>query len=90
MKKALNGNASINLADGAIKGIDIAGTVRDVKSKLNVLKSGSNVDSDQSKKTDFSELTGTFNIKNGVAHNDDLTMKAPILRLAKGDSKGRY
>ncbi len=88
LKKALNGNAAINLADGAIKGIDVAGTVRDVKSKLNVLKSGSNVDSDKSKKTDFSELTGTFNIKNGVAFNDDLTMKAPILRLAKGDSKG--
>lgn len=88
LKKALAGNAAMNLADGAIKGIDIAGMVRDVKGKLNVLKSGSNTDSDKSKKTDFSELTGTFVIKNGVAHNEDLAMKAPIFRLTKGESKG--
>ena len=44
--------------------------------------------SDDSKKTDFSELTASFTIKDGVAHNEDLAMKAPILRLAKGDSHG--
>ena len=43
---------------------------------------------DKTKKTDFSELTATFDIKNGVAHNEDLAMKAPVLRLAKGDSRG--
>jgi len=42
----------------------------------------------KAKKTDFSELTATFNIKNGVAHNDDLAMKAPVFRLTKGESKG--
>lgn len=45
-------------------------------------------DSDETKKTDFSELTASFTIKDGVAHNEDLAMKAPILRLAKGDSRG--
>jgi AsmA protein len=59
-----------------------------VKDKLNVLKSQSKVDGDKSKKTDFSEMVASFNIKNGVAHNEDLAMKAPILRLAKGDSRG--
>jgi AsmA protein len=88
LKKALNGKAAVNLADGAIKGVDIAGTVRDLKSKVNLFKDKSSIGADQSKKTDFSELTATFDIKNGVAHNDDLAMKAPILRLAKGDSKG--
>lgn len=88
LKKALNGKAAINLADGAIKGVDIAGTVRDLKSKVNLFKDKNSIGADQSKKTDFSELTATFDIKNGVAHNDDLAMKAPILRLAKGDSKG--
>lgn len=88
LKKALAGNASLNLADGAVKGIDIAGTIRDMKNKLNVLKSKDALASDKTKKTDFSELTATFAIKNGVAHNEDLAMKAPILRLAKGDSKG--
>ncbi len=88
LKKALAGKAAVNLADGAIKGIDIAGTVRDMKSKLNLFKDKSSLGADQSKKTDFSELSASFDIKNGVAHNEDLEMKAPILRLAKGDSRG--
>jgi uncharacterized protein involved in outer membrane biogenesis len=88
LKKALNGKTAINLVDGAVKGIDIAGTLRDLKSKVNLLKGQSNVGADQSKKTDFSELKATFDIRNGVAHNEDLEMKAPILRLGKGDSRG--
>jgi uncharacterized protein involved in outer membrane biogenesis len=88
LKKALDGKAAVNLMDGAVKGIDIAGTLRDMKSQLNVLKGKSSVGADQSKKTDFSELKATFDIKNGVAHNEDLEMKAPILRLGKGDSRG--
>ncbi len=88
LKKALNGKAGLNLADGAVKGVDIAGTIRDLKSKVNLFKDKNSIGADQSKKTDFSELTASFNIKNGVAHNDDLAMKAPILRLTKGDSRG--
>jgi AsmA protein len=88
LKKALTGKASVNLADGAIKGIDIPGTIRDIKSKVNLFKDKSSIGADQKKKTDFSELSASFDIKNGVAHNEDLAMKAPILRLAKGDSRG--
>ena len=87
LKKALSGNAALNLADGALKGVDIAGSIRDIKSKVNFLKT-KDASADKSKKTDFSELTATFSIKNGVAHNEDLAMKAPVLRLAKGDSRG--
>jgi AsmA protein len=54
---------------------------------VNILKARDSA-ADGRKKTDFSELTATFDIKNGVAHNEDLAMKAPILRLAKGDSHG--
>ncbi len=88
-KKNLAGTSSLALADGALKGIDIAAKVRDIKNKVNVLK-GKAVEaaSDEKQKTDFSELTASFNIKNGIARNEDLTMKAPILRLAKGDSFG--
>lgn len=88
LKKALTGNASLSLADGAIKGIDIAGSIRDLKNKVNLLKAKDNVNADSKKKTDFSELTASFSIKNGVAHNEDLAMKAPILRLGKGDNRG--
>jgi len=82
LKKALGGTAAVNLADGAVKGIDIAGTLRGAKDKLNVLKSQTKVEGDKSKKTDFSEMVASFNIKNGVAHNEDLSMKAPLFRIA--------
>ena len=88
LRKGLQGNSSLILADGALKGVDIAGGIRDMKNKVNIFKSKDSADADKTKKTDFSELTATFDIKNGVAHNEDLAMKAPVLRLAKGDSKG--
>lgn len=88
LKKSLGGTVELIMADGAVKGIDIAGTIRDAKSKLNLLKGESNAAADQSKRTDFSELTASFQIKNGVASNEDLAMKAPIFRLPKGESKG--
>lgn len=88
LKKSLGGSVDLRMADGAVKGFDLAGTIRDAKGKLNLLKGQSNTNADNSKKTDFSELTATFNIKNGVAHNDDLAMKAPVFRLTKGESKG--
>src|SRR5205085_10002428 len=34
----------------------------------------------------FSEMTASFTIKNGIAHNDDLDVKAPLFRISgKGD-----
>lgn len=79
LKKALNGNAGLVLADGAVKGIDIAGTIRDIKGKFNF--QGNSLGADQKKRTDFSEMSATFKITNGVAHNDDLSMKSPLLRV---------
>lgn len=82
MKKALNGNLSLNLADGAIKGINIARKLRDAQAMLG--KGGANaqtLSANQSEKTDFSELKATFKVNNGVAHNDDLSLKSPLLRL---------
>lgn len=80
LKKSLNGTASVNLADGAVKGIDIAGTLRSVKDKLNIMKQSSTA-SDKTQKTDFSEMVASFTIKNGVAHNEDLSIKAPLFRI---------
>jgi len=80
-KKKLDGIAALNLANGAIKGIDIAGTLRGIKDKLNVVKGQSTVQGDKAKQTDFSEMSATFNIKNGIAHNDDLSIKSPLFRI---------
>ena len=79
MKKALNGNLSLNLIDGAIKGINVAKALRDAKGVLTGARTQA---VNRNEKTDFSELKASFKISNGVAHNDDLTLKSPLLRVA--------
>ncbi|MGH8717900.1 MAG: AsmA-like C-terminal region-containing protein, partial [Burkholderiales bacterium] len=81
IKKSLNGSAVVDLKDGALKGINIAQAIRDAKAKLGVLKGETSATSSESQKTDFSELHASFAIKNGVAHNEDLSMKSPLIRL---------
>lgn len=81
IKKALNGSASLNLADGALKGINIAAAIRDAKAKLGALKGETTQASNAAEKTDFSELKASFSIRNGIAHNSDLSLKSPLLRL---------
>ncbi|MCK9201576.1 MAG: AsmA family protein [Gallionella sp.] len=78
MKQALNGTMSLNLADGAIKGINIAKKLRDAQGMLGKAQTSS---ADSAEKTDFSELKASFKVNNGVAHNDDLSLKSPLLRL---------
>jgi len=81
LKKALNGSASLRLADGALKGIDIAGSISGAKSRLGSLRGEQTQAADSKARTNFSELTATFKIVNGVARNNDLDMKSPLLRV---------
>ncbi len=86
LKKALNGTAALNLADGSIKGMDIAGTIRSARTKLQELSGQQVQKNDKTQKTDFTDLKATFKITNGVARNNDLAMKSPLLRVAgEGD-----
>lgn len=82
MKKALNGSAAVNLQDGAIKGINIASTLRNAQVKLGMQSDSQTHAASATEKTDFSELKASFAINHGVAHNDDLSAKSPLLRLA--------
>jgi AsmA protein len=81
IKKSLNGSAALNLKDGALKGINLAQSLRNAKAMF----AGGARDSEQAaaagEKTDFSELSASFVIRDGVAHNDDLLAKSPFLRL---------
>ncbi|PWB40364.1 MAG: AsmA family protein [Rhodocyclales bacterium] len=81
MKKGLGGTASLNLRDGAIKGINLAKTFRETKAVFTMRKDAVQ-QAKQTEKTDFSELSATFRIANGVARNDDLSMKSPFIRLS--------
>jgi AsmA protein len=81
IKKALNGSAALNLTDGALKGINIAAMIRDAQAKLGSLKGETTRASNATEKTDFSELKASFAIRNGIAHNSDLSLKSPLMRL---------
>jgi AsmA protein len=78
MKAALAGNARVHLRDGAIKGVNIGEILRKARSALGSQPAQA---ADAKEKTDFSELAASFVIKNGVAHNEDLDVKAPLFRI---------
>jgi AsmA protein len=81
MKKTLSGTAKLALRDSGLKGVNLGELLRKAKSLR-----GSNPPPDQgaspAERTDFTELQASFVIKNGVAHNEDLSAKSPLLRLA--------
>jgi AsmA protein len=77
LKKALTGSARVDLKDGAIKGVNLAESARNVKSMLGAKQQKADV----TKKTDFSEAGASFRISNGVARNDDLKVASPFLRI---------
>jgi AsmA protein len=77
LKKALAGSARVDVKDGSMKGVNLAESARNVKSALG----GRQSKPDPSQKTDFSEMSASFNIKNGVARNDDLKAASPFVRL---------
>lgn len=76
---ALSGSASTRFFDGAIRGINIPKMVRGLSVQTLL---GWN--SGEAEKTDFSELSGTFAIENGIARNDDLKLVGPLVRISGG------
>ena len=77
LKKALAGSARVEMKDGAIKGVNLADSARNVKSAMGAKQSAP----DASQRTDFSDMSANFKIANGVARNDDLKAQSPFLRL---------
>jgi len=81
LRANLAGTAALNLRDGAIKGVNLARSMRRAKAALS-MKQDALTKAQASEKTDFSELTATAQIANGVADSRDLDVKSPYLRLA--------
>lgn len=79
LKKNLLANGSFEITDGSLYGVNIAQMIRNAKATLkNEAQSTDNTE----QKTDFSSLTGSFNLTDGVLTNPDLKMAAPLLRLS--------
>jgi AsmA protein len=79
MKKALSGSASLALRDGALKGVNLDSAIRKARS---LGSKPAEQKAERTERTDFAELGASFVIKNGVAHNEDLSAKSPLLRLS--------
>jgi AsmA protein len=72
----LSGQGQATFRDGAIVGINLAAMVRNVAAAFQGGALG------DERETDFAELSGSFNISNGILTNDDLWLQAPVLRVA--------
>jgi AsmA protein len=85
LRSRLAGDAAVQLRDGAVKGVNLAQSLRRAKASL-----GSSQDAvekaKQTEKTDFSEMSASFQIADGVARSTDLDAKSPFLRLGGAGS----
>ena len=77
IKKGLNGTLSADLRDGAVKGFNLAQSIRQAKEKLGKQTVAAN----EELKTDFSSLTGSFVINNGLVDTKTLQAQAPFMRI---------
>ncbi|RLJ19235.1 AsmA family protein [bacterium endosymbiont of Escarpia laminata] len=78
LKKTLNGKLDFDFRNGAVKGINLAKMLRDAKAKLTGKTPSATNEPEQ---TDFSEMSASATIRNGVLDNRDLLAKSPFLRV---------
>jgi AsmA protein len=79
IKATLNVKGNFAFTEGAVQGVNIAESIRKAKAAFSGQKLA---DSGEPVQTDFSSLTGSFTVKNGIVDNQDLAMKSPLLRLS--------
>ncbi|RMG28598.1 MAG: AsmA family protein, partial [Gammaproteobacteria bacterium] len=79
IKPTLNGHLSLSFRDGAIAGIDIPRMIREAQARL---KGQTLPAANGPGQTDFTSLTATAAVKEGVLLNDDLRLQSPLLRAA--------
>ncbi len=72
---SLDGHGEFRVADGAIHGINVPATLRRVRTL------GFEASAGEAQRTDFAEMAGSFEIKDGVVDNRDFKLLAPLLRL---------
>lgn len=79
LKRTLNGKMDFNLLKGAIKGINLAAELRKAKALL----SGKSAPAEKGPvQTDFSQIKGSAEIKNGLLSNKDLQALSPFFRVS--------
>jgi AsmA protein len=77
-KKTLNGKIAFAFTDGAVKGFNLAAMIRKAQAQISGQPAPAETEPNQ---TDFSEITGTASVVNGIVQNRDLMAKSPLLRV---------
>jgi len=77
-KKTLNGKIAFAFTDGAVKGFNLAAMIRKAQAQIKGQPPPVETEPNQ---TDFSEITGTASVTNGIVTNRDLMAKSPLLRV---------
>jgi AsmA protein len=77
MVSTLNGSAKFEFTDGALRGINIAKTVRSLSTGT-LSGWGAN----EAEKTDFATLGASFQVAQGQAKTSDLLLAGPLVRMA--------
>jgi AsmA protein len=85
MKSGLGGTMQLRLRDGAVKGINLTQTLRDLKAAFKPESQDETVPADTSKQTAFSEMDADLAFTKGVAAVKRLNVVSPLLRVTQGD-----
>ncbi|MEH8119262.1 AsmA family protein [Aeromonas allosaccharophila] len=83
LRNGMQGKVTLKLSDGALHGINLSEMLREARATL----SGKGAEQvKEARKTDFSALTASFQIADGVARSNDIQLFAPALRV-KGEGQ---
>ena len=78
VRKTLNGEAKFSVEDGALTGVNIAQLIREAYARYR----GQPVPKEEGpRETDFTSLSGSASIVNGLVTNRDLAAASPLLRV---------
>ncbi|MNV51980.1 putative assembly protein [compost metagenome] len=85
MKSGLGGTLQVRLRDGAVKGINLTQTLRELKAAFKPESQDETVAADTSKQTEFSEMDADLAFTKGVAAVKRLNVVSPLLRVTQGE-----
>ena len=81
IKSSLEGQGSLAVSDGAIDGVNLTEMISQIgEGQIPDMRQG------PGNKTAFSDLGGSFTIKNGIAQTSNLQMTSPLLKVAAAGS----
>jgi len=84
IRRSLNGTSRFTFQNGALKGVNIAQLIRENSGRLGL--GGDSANTGTPGQTDFSEISASLKMVNGVIRNKDLQAKSPLLRVeGKGE-----